>query len=73
MLHITDHTLLPAGREAARGIVEGLSDFGVDVYGWDPLLGKDEIEGFGVKALDDLLQVTDYCPNGTTAQPFSNG
>ena len=53
--------------------MEGLSDFGVDVYGWDPLLGREEIEGFGVKALDDLLQITDYCPNGTTAQPFSNG
>jgi len=44
----------------ARGIVEGLSDFGVEVYGWDPLLGKDEIEGFGVRALDDMLQVTDH-------------
>jgi len=49
--------------------VEGLSDFGVEVYGWDPLLGKEEIEGFGVRALDDMLQVTDYCPNGTTAAP----
>ncbi|NIA12345.1 MAG: nucleotide sugar dehydrogenase, partial [Nitrospiraceae bacterium] len=48
----------------ARGIVEGLSDFGVEVYGWDPLLGKEEIEGFGVRALDDLLQITDYCPKG---------
>ena len=44
--------------------MEGLSDFGVEVYGWDPLLTRDEIEGFGVRAMDDLLQVTDYCPNG---------
>ena len=42
----------------ARGIVEGLSDFGVEVYGWDPLLKREEIEGFGVKALDDMLQIT---------------
>jgi UDP-N-acetyl-D-mannosaminuronate dehydrogenase len=35
----------------ARGIVEGLREFGVEVYGWDPLLGKEEIEGFGVKAV----------------------
>jgi UDP-N-acetyl-D-mannosaminuronate dehydrogenase len=48
----------------ARGIVEGLSEFGIDVYGWDPLLGKEEIEGFGVRALDGMLQITDYCPKG---------
>jgi len=28
--------------------------------GWDPLLGKDEIEGFGVRALDDMSQITDH-------------
>ena len=48
----------------ARGIVEGLSEFGVEVYGRDPLLTREEIEGFGVKALDDMLQVMDYCPKG---------
>jgi hypothetical protein len=26
--------------------------------GWDPLLARDEIEGFGVRALDDMLQIT---------------
>jgi hypothetical protein len=31
--------------------------------GWDPLLRKDKIEGFGVRALDDL-QITDYCLKG---------
>ena len=46
----------------ARGIVEELSEFGVEVYGWDPLLGRDEIEGFGVKALVDMSQIADYCP-----------
>ncbi|MEA1868689.1 MAG: hypothetical protein U9N61_09455 [Euryarchaeota archaeon] len=28
------------------------------------ILGRDEIEGFGVRALDDMLQITDYCPKG---------
>jgi UDP-N-acetyl-D-mannosaminuronate dehydrogenase len=60
-----DGVIVADAREsAARGIVEGLSDFGVEVYGWDPLLGRDEIEGFGVRALDDMLQITDYCPKG---------
>ena len=26
----------------------------MDVYGYDPMLSKEEIEGFGVKALDNL-------------------
>ena len=109
MLHITDHTLPPAGRAGraindsmpahvagmmirglneagkvikgskvlimglaykenvadirespARGIVEGLREFGVLVYGYDPVLTRGEVEGFGVKALDDMSQVTDY-------------
>jgi UDP-N-acetyl-D-mannosaminuronate dehydrogenase len=31
-----------------------LKEFGVEAYGYDPLLSKEEIEGFGVKALDNL-------------------
>ena len=31
-----------------------LKEFGVDVYGYDPMLSKGEINGFGVKALDNL-------------------
>ena len=27
-------------------------ELGVDVYGYDPLLSKEEFEGFGVKASD---------------------
>ena len=43
---------VPDIRESpATGIVEGLREFGVEVYGHDPLLTRDEIEGFGVKAL----------------------
>ena len=33
---------------------EMVKEFGVDVYGYDPLLSIEEIEGFGVKALDEL-------------------
>ena len=44
---------VPDIRESpATGIVLGLREFGVDVYGHDPLLTRDEIEGFGVKALE---------------------
>jgi UDPglucose 6-dehydrogenase/UDP-N-acetyl-D-galactosamine dehydrogenase len=35
-------------------MVKELKEFGVDVYGYDPMLSKEEIEGFGVKALDNL-------------------
>jgi UDPglucose 6-dehydrogenase/UDP-N-acetyl-D-galactosamine dehydrogenase len=31
-----------------------LKEFGVDVYGYDPLLSEDDVKGFGIKALDDL-------------------
>jgi len=31
-----------------------LKEFDVEVYGYDPLISKEEIEGFGVKALDEL-------------------
>ena len=31
-----------------------MKEFGVEVYGYDPLLSREEIDGFGVKALDSL-------------------
>ena len=31
-----------------------LKEFGVQAYGYDPLLSKEEIDGFGVNALDNL-------------------
>ena len=43
-----------------REMVKELKEFGVEVYGYDPLLSKEEIEGFGVRALDDMLQITDH-------------
>jgi UDPglucose 6-dehydrogenase/UDP-N-acetyl-D-galactosamine dehydrogenase len=36
-----------------------LKEFGVEVYGYDPLLSKEEIEGFGVKALDEFNEKVD--------------
>ena len=32
----------------------------VDVYGYDPLLSKEEIESFEVKALEDMLPITNH-------------
>ena len=46
---------VPDTRESpAREMVKELKEFGVDVYGYDPLLTKEAIEGFGVRALDEL-------------------
>ena len=68
MLRFTDHTLPIADRDTrespVKEIVKQLKEFGVEAYGYDPLLSKEEIEGFGVRALDDMLQITDYCPKG---------
>ena len=35
-------------------MINELKEFGVDVYGYDPLLSNEEIEKFSVKALDEL-------------------
>ena len=44
---------VPDTRESpVKEMVKELKEFGVDVYGYDPLLSKGEIESFGVKALD---------------------
>jgi UDPglucose 6-dehydrogenase/UDP-N-acetyl-D-galactosamine dehydrogenase len=37
-----------------KEMVKELKEFGVEVYGYDPLLSREEIEGLGVKALDEL-------------------
>lgn len=42
-----------------REIVKELKEFGVAVYGYDPLLSNEEIEGFGVKALVKLNKKMD--------------
>ena len=38
---------------------EMVKEFGVNVYGYDPLLSKEEIEAFGVKVLDDFNIIMD--------------
>ena len=57
-LRITDHTLPIADRDTRESpvieIVKELKEFGVEAYGYDPLLSNEEIEGFGVKALNEL-------------------
>ncbi|HJH27134.1 MAG TPA: nucleotide sugar dehydrogenase, partial [Methanophagales archaeon] len=46
---------VPDTRESpVKEIVKELKEFCIDVYGYDPLLSKEEIEGFGVKAFDSL-------------------
>jgi UDPglucose 6-dehydrogenase/UDP-N-acetyl-D-galactosamine dehydrogenase len=49
---------VPDTRESpARKMVKALKEYKVDVYGYDPLLCKKEIEGFGVKAVEGLDEV----------------
>ena len=51
---------VPDTRESpVREMVKELKEFGVNVYGYDPLLSKEEIEAFGVKALDDFNVIMD--------------
>ena len=37
-----------------REMVKELKEFGVEAYGYDPLLSKEKIKRFGVKALDNF-------------------
>lgn len=37
-----------------KDIVEELKEFGIDLYGYDPMLKKEKIESFGVKAFNDF-------------------
>ena len=43
-----------------REIIKEIKEFGIEIYGYDALLTKEEIEEFGVKALDELKQNFDY-------------
>jgi len=46
---------VPDTRESpAREMVKALQEYRVDVYGYDPLLSREEIEGFGVKVREEL-------------------
>ena len=37
-----------------KDIVKELKEFGIDLYGYDPMLKKEKIESFGVKAFNDF-------------------
>ncbi|KAF5437499.1 UDPglucose 6-dehydrogenase/UDP-N-acetyl-D-galactosamine dehydrogenase [Candidatus Methanophagaceae archaeon] len=53
ILGLTYKENVPDTRESpVREMVKELKEFGVDVYGYDPLLSTEELESFGVKALD---------------------
>ena len=53
---------VPDTRESpAREMVKALQEYKVDVYGYDPLLSKKEIEGFGVKAVEGVSEVNADC------------
>lgn len=36
-----------------RGLIKELKEFGIDLYGIDPMLSKEEINGFDVESFDD--------------------
>jgi UDP-N-acetyl-D-galactosamine dehydrogenase len=51
---------VPDTRESpVKEMVKELQEFGCDVYGYDPLLRNEEIEAFGVQALDNLEEKMD--------------
>jgi UDPglucose 6-dehydrogenase/UDP-N-acetyl-D-galactosamine dehydrogenase len=51
---------VPDTRESqVREMVKELKEFGVDVYGYDPLLRSEEIEQLGVKALKEFNEKVD--------------
>jgi len=51
---------VPDTRESpVREIVKELKEFCVDVYGYDPLLSKEETEAFGVKSSNELNMKVD--------------
>jgi len=53
IMGLTYNENVPDTRESpVREMVKELKEFGVDVYGYDPLLSREEIEDFGVKTLD---------------------
>ncbi|HQK83847.1 MAG TPA: nucleotide sugar dehydrogenase [Atribacter sp.] len=41
------------------GLIKVLKEFGVEVYGYDPLLTREEIAGFGVEPVDGLKEGMD--------------
>ncbi len=53
---------VPDTRESpAREMVRALQEYSADVYGYDPLLSRREIEGFGVKAVEKMNGLKPDC------------
>lgn len=53
---------VPDTRESpAREMVKALQEYSADVYGYDPLLSRKEIEGFGVKAMEKMNGLKPDC------------
>jgi len=51
---------VPDTRESpVREMVKELKEFGIEVYGYDPLLSREEIGGFGVNVLDEFNVIMD--------------
>ena len=44
-----------------RGMIKEMKEFGIDILGFDPLLRREEIEAFGIGAVDDLNGVNADC------------
>ena len=46
---------VPDTRESpVREMAKELKEFGIDTYGYDSMLSREEIKGFGINALDDF-------------------
>ncbi|MGB7532641.1 MAG: nucleotide sugar dehydrogenase [Halobacteriota archaeon] len=46
--------VLDTRESPVREMLKELKEFGIKIYGYDPLLSKEEIKQFGVKAIDNL-------------------
>lgn len=44
-------------KSPSRDLVKELKEFGIDVYGYDPLLSDEQIRGFDVKPLTDIQSI----------------
>jgi len=53
-------------------MVKELKEFCVEIYGYDPLLSREEIEGFDVKALDNLDMKIDCVIVAVAHDEFKN-
>ena len=44
-----------------REIIKELKEFHCDLYGYDPMIGKDQVEKFGIKNVDNLNKIQVDC------------